>query len=186
MTFSSADTAFYEIASAAGGDWLGTLTAVATALAWGGAVSIVSQSAVTRLLYSMARDGKLPAILAKVHDRHQTPHISLYLVAALSLAIGIVFLDIPDILASLVNFGALTGFCLLHISVISHYFRRQKSGQWLRHLIFPLIGLLIIGHVLISMSPDAQLLGVSWIAIGILYSVYLTRRGRDLSIHPLN
>ena len=60
MNFKSADTAFYEIAEAAGGQWLSMLTAVATALAWGVTVSITSQAAVSRLLYSMARDGRLP------------------------------------------------------------------------------------------------------------------------------
>ena len=61
MNFKSADTAFYEIAEAAGGQWLSMLTAVATALAWGVTVSITSQAAVSRLLYSMARDGRLRA-----------------------------------------------------------------------------------------------------------------------------
>ncbi|OTF03854.1 porin, partial [Pseudomonas aeruginosa] len=65
------------------------------------------------------------------------------------------FLDAPDVLTSLVNFGALTGFCLLHLSVINHYYRRQRSGQWLRHLLFPLVGLAIIAYVLYSMSLDA-------------------------------
>ncbi|MBE0772591.1 amino acid permease, partial [Escherichia coli] len=44
MNFKSADTAFYEIAEAAGGQWLSMLTAVATALAWGVTVSITSQA----------------------------------------------------------------------------------------------------------------------------------------------
>ncbi|WP_315810260.1 APC family permease [Pseudomonas sp. C9-3] len=177
MTFKSADTAFYEIAEAAGGSWLSTLTAVATALAWGVTVSITSQAAVSRLLYSMARDGKLPRVLAKVHPKYQTPHISLYLVGVLSLGIGIYFLDSPDALTSLVNFGALTGFCLLHIAVINHYFIRQKSGRVLRHLVFPLVGLVIIAYVLFSMSREAQELGVGWIAIGLVYLAVLSRRG---------
>lgn len=177
MTFKSADTAFYEIAEAAGGSWLSTLTAVSTALAWGVTVSITSQAAVSRLLYSMARDGKLPRVLAKVHPKYQTPHISLYLVGVLSLGIGICFLDSPDVLTSLVNFGALTGFCLLHIAVINHYFIRQKSSQVLRHLVFPLVGLVIIAYVLVSMSVEAQTLGIGWIAIGLVYLVVLNRRG---------
>lgn len=178
MTFQSADTAFYEIAEAAGGKWLSTLTAVATALAWGVTVSITSQAAVSRLLYSMARDGRLPRVLAKVHTRYQTPHVSLYLVAVLSLGIGVAFLDAPDVLTSLVNFGALTGFCLLHLAVINHYFIRQKSGKVLRHLLCPLVGLAIIGYVLVSMSADAQYLGLAWIAVGLVYLAVLHKRGK--------
>ena len=182
MTFKSADTAFYEIAEAAGGRWLSTLTAVSTALAWGVTVSITSQAAVSRLLYSMARDGKLPRVLASVHPRYQTPHISLYLVGVLSLGIGLYFLDAPDVLTSLVNFGALAGFCLLHLAVINHYFIRQKSGQWLKHLLFPAIGLVIIAYVLVSMSLDAQLLGCGWIAVGLVYLVVLNRRGNGAEL----
>lgn len=182
MTFESPDTAFYEIAAAAGGSWLGTLTAVATAIAWGVAVSIVSQAAVSRLLFSMARDGKLPAALARVHGRYSTPHISLYLVAVLSLAIGIAFLNAPDVLATLVNFGALTGFCLLHLSVINHYLIRQGSKRWLAHLAFPLIGLGIIGYVLFSMSMFAKMLGAAWIILGLLYLAVLIKRGEKLEI----
>ncbi|EPS7352958.1 amino acid permease, partial [Pseudomonas aeruginosa] len=111
--------------------------------------------------------------------RYQTPHVSLYLVAVLSLGIGWAFLDAPDVLTSLVNFGALTGFCLLHLSVINHYYRRQRSGQWLRHLLFPLVGLAIIAYVLYSMSLDAQLLGLAWIAVGLVYLALLQRGGRQ-------
>ncbi|AXO62228.1 APC family permease [Pseudomonas sp. phDV1] len=177
LEFKSADTAFYEIAEAAGGSWLSMLTAVSTALAWGVTVSITSQAAVSRLLYSMARDGKLPRALAKIHPRYQTPHVSLYLVAVLSLGIGLAFLDAPDVLTSLVNFGALTGFCLLHLAVINHYFIRQKSGKVLRHLVFPLVGLVIIAFVLLSMSIEAQSLGISWIAVGLVYLVVMQLRG---------
>ncbi|GGX92578.1 hypothetical protein GCM10007160_20100 [Litchfieldella qijiaojingensis] len=169
-------------AAAAGGNWLGTLTAIATALAWGVAVSIVSQAAVSRLLFSMSRDGKLPKALSLIHERYRTPHVSLYLVAALSLIIGIVFLDAPDVLTTLVNFGALTGFCILHVSVISHYRIRQRSHRLLAHLAFPLIGLLIIGYVLISMSAYAKVLGLAWIAIGMVYLAILIKRGKGVHL----
>ena len=167
MNFKSADTAFYEIAEAAGGQWLSMLTAVATALAWGVTVSITSQAAVSRLLYSMARDGRLPRAPARVHPRYQTPHVSLVPGGG---AVAGNRLGLPRRTGRAhltVNFGALTGFCLLHLSVINHYYRRQRSGRWLRHLLFiPLVGLAIIAYVLYSMSLDAQLLGLAWIAVG--------------------
>lgn len=97
--------------------------------------------------------------------------------AVLSLGIGLAFLDAPDVLTSLVNFGALTGFCLLHLAVINHYFIRQKSGKVLRHLVFPLVGLVIIAFVLLSMSIEAQSLGISWIAVGLVYLVVMQLRG---------
>ncbi|WP_347905444.1 APC family permease [Pseudomonas purpurea] len=175
MGFKSADTAFYEIAEVAGGSWLATLTAVATALAWGIAVAVTAQSAVSRLLFGMARDGKLPKALAKVHPKYNTPHIALYLVAVLSLLICYLFINSVDTLTSLVNFGALSGFVLLHLTVINYYWRRQQSGQVIRHLIFPAVGLIITLAIMYNMGVAAQKLGFLWIAVGLVYLFFLNR-----------
>ena len=41
---------------------------------------------------------------------------------------------------------------LLHLSVINHYFVRERSGDWLKHVLFPLAGLLIIVYALIGFA----------------------------------
>jgi amino acid transporter len=182
MGFKSADTAFYEIAEIAAGSWLATLTAVATALAWGVAVAITSQAAVSRLLFGMARDGKLPKMLAKVHPKHNTPYLSIYLVAVLSLIICYLFINSVDTLTSLVNFGALSGFMLLHLTVINYYWRRQKSGQVIRHLICPVIGFIIVAAIMYNMGVDAQKLGLIWIALGLVYLFFLNKLGASTAL----
>jgi amino acid transporter len=182
MGFKSADTAFYEIAELAAGSWLATLTAVATALAWGVAVAITSQAAVSRLLFGMARDGKLPKVLAKVHPKHNTPYMSIYLVAVLSLLICYLFINAVDTLTSLVNFGALSGFMLLHITVINHYWRRQRSGQLIRHLVCPLVGFGIVAAIMYNMGVDAQKLGLIWIAAGLVYLCALNKFGSHTAL----
>ena len=180
MGFTSADTAFYEIAAVASGDWLASLTAIATALAWGVAVSITSQAAVSRLLFGMARDRKLPQFLAKVHPKFSTPHLSIYLVAVLSVLICYLFIDAVDTLTSLVNFGALSGFLILHLTVINYHWRRQKSGKFLAHLVFPLLGFAITAAIMMNMGLEAQELGCAWVAIGLAYLYFLNRRGDSL------
>jgi hypothetical protein len=72
-------------------------------------------------------------------------------------------------LTRIVNFGALTGSLLLHLSVIKYYFIRERSGDWLRHLLAPLAGLLVIGYVLYEVDNAAKLMGACWIAAGIVY-----------------
>ncbi len=177
MGFKSADSAFYEIAEISAGSWLATLTAVATALAWGVAVAITSQAAVSRLLFGMARDGKLPKVLARVHPKHNTPYLSIYLVAVLSLVICYLFINSVDTLTSLVNFGALSGFMLLHLTVINYYWRRQKSGQVIRHLVCPSVGFIIVAAILYNMGVEAQKLGLIWIALGLVYLLFLNKPG---------
>lgn len=173
MTFTNLDTAFYETAERAGGSWLKQATIWATALSWGIANALVAQAAISRILFAMGRDGQLPRVLAKVHPRFKTPYVSTLLVALISVAAGLYFNGSIDNLSRLVNFGALMGFFILHLSVINHYIIRNQSKAWIKHLLFPLIGLVIIGFVLYEMDSEAKVLGLSWLVLGVLYYVVL-------------
>jgi amino acid transporter len=179
MTFSSPETAFYDIAQRAGGTWLKVITIVAVVLASAIANAMAAQAAVARVLFAMARDGKLPALLAKVHPRFKTPYVSTIGVAVVSLLVGLLFAARIDDLTVIVNFGALSGFVLLHLAVINHFWLRQRSGRWLRHLLCPLLGLSIILFVLYEMDRSAKILGACWIAIGAVYYSILALRGRS-------
>jgi amino acid transporter len=90
-------------------------------------------------------------------------------VASISFIVGLVFSERLDALTRIVNFGALTGFLLLHLSVINFYFLRRRSGDWLRHLVFPLAGFLVIAYVLYQMDNSAKAMGIGWIIIGAIY-----------------
>jgi amino acid transporter len=174
MHFAAPDTAFYQVAERAGGAWLRLGTILAVVMASAVANAMAAQAAVSRILFAMARDGKLPAILAKVHPRYKTPYLSTLAVAIVSLLVGMLFAGRIDVLARIVNFGALSGFVLLHLSVINHYFHRGRSGDWLGHLAFPLLGLTIIVYVLYEMDLAAKVLGACWIGIGVIYYLVLT------------
>jgi amino acid transporter len=168
----------YEVAERAGGAWLRLVTILATVISSAAANAMAAQAAVSRILFAMARDGKLPAILAKVHPRYKTPCMSTLAVALVSLLVGLLFADRLDDLSRVVNFGALTGFVLLHLSVINHYFYRRRSGDWLRHIVFPLTGLAIIVYVLYEMDRAAKILGACWMAIGVVYYLVLMFRSK--------
>jgi len=174
MKFSSPATAFYEIVERAGGAWLRQITVAVVVIALGGANATVAQAAVSRILFAMARDGKLPPVLAKIHPRFKTPYVSTLVVAIISFIVGLVFSERLDALTRIVNFGALTGFLLLHLSVINFYFLRRRSGDWLRHLVFPLAGFLVIAYVLYQMDNSAKAMGIGWIVIGVIYYVVVS------------
>jgi amino acid transporter len=180
----TAGTAFYDAAEHAGGHWLYVLTAVTTAVAWGFADALVAQAATSRLLYSMARDRQLPAFLAKVHPSHRVPEHATFLVAAISVAVGVGMTLRDDngvsLLTTLVNFGALTAFLLLHVSVIVHYLVRERSRNYLRHLVFPLCGIVILGYVVVEAKVAAQAVGLTWLGIGLIVMVVLLLRKRSL------
>jgi amino acid transporter len=174
MRFAAPDTAFYEISERAGGPWLRLITILAVVLASAVANAMAAQAAVARILFAMARDGKLPAILGKIHPRYKTPYVSTLLVAVISLLVGLFFGARIDDLSRIVNFGALSGFLLLHLSVINHYFIRERSGDWLRHVVCPMAGLVVISYVLLEMDNSAKILGACWVAVGVVYYVVLT------------
>ena len=182
LKFNNLDTAFYDTAYVAGGDTLKLVTLWATALSWGFANALAAQAAISRILFSMGRDRKLPHFFAKVHHKYKTPYISTFIVAVVSLIAGLYFDGQIANLSRLVNFGALMGFMLLHISVINHYIIRQHSKQWVKHLLFPLVGMLIIGYVLVEMEPLAIKLGLSWLAIGVVYYLVLKMLRRDTTL----
>jgi amino acid transporter len=177
----AAGTAFYDAAGVAGGAWLATLTAVATAIAWGFANSLVAQAATSRLLFAMARDRQLPSFLAKVHPTRRVPVNATLVVAGISLVLGWYMTTRDDgitLLSTLVNFGALTAFLILHVSVVVHFIVRQKSTDYWRHLAVPVLGFAILLAVIINAQVAAQRLGFTWLAIGLVLMGVLLATGR--------
>ncbi|GHJ41972.1 APC family permease [Streptomyces sp. TS71-3] len=171
------NSAFYDIAEIAGGHWLKTTVVVAAALAIGVANSLVAQAATSRLLFSMARDRKLPAFLGHVHPVRRVPQRALLVVAVISLVIGLFLVGQVDLLSSLVNFGALFSFLLLHLSVFVHFVVRNHSRRWNLHLVAPAAGFVIIGSVLWNMDDRARIGGAVWLVIGACALLYRCRGG---------
>ncbi|MFJ8478195.1 APC family permease [Kitasatospora sp. NPDC094011] len=174
-------TAFYDAARTAAGGWLATLTAASTAVAWGFANSLVAQAATSRLLYAMARDRQLPAFLARIHPTRRVPVNATLLTAGISLVLGLYTASRQDgitLLSTLVNFGALTTFLVLHVAVVVHYLVRQRSRDYWRHLIAPAIGFAILGYVVVNANIAAQRLGFVWLLIGAVVLTGLMATGR--------
>jgi amino acid transporter len=174
-------TAFYDAAAVAGGPWLATLTAVATAIAWGFANSLVAQAATSRLLFAMARDRQLPSLLARVHPVRRVPVNATLLVAAVSLVLGITMSTRDDgitLLSTLVNFGALSAFLVLHVSVVVHYAIRRRSTDYWRHVAVPVIGFAILAYVVVNAQVAAQTLGFAWLVVGLVILAVLLATGR--------
>lgn len=182
-TYANIDEAFYEVANVAGGAWVMVLCAVATGLAWGIADCLVAQAAVSRIIFSMSRDGFLPKPLAKVHPKFQTPYIATLLIAAISLVITLGFTQGIQELAELVNFGALSASIILNFTVIYYFMFKKKSKSYFKHLVLPLIGAAIIAVVWYNLSAQAMKLGLAWVAIGVvLYFVISKVLKKDINL----
>ena len=176
------DGAIYGIAALIGGSWFRLFMVLGKVLVSGIGGVLVGQVATARILYGMARDGKLPRFLARVDAKRKVPDGAILSVAAINLALGLALANQLPLLISMVSFGALVGFLLLHVSVIVHFIWRKKSKSWLQHLVVPLAGIAINGYVLINMAADAKIAGIAWLAVGILALVGLKLGGRRVEL----
>ena len=78
-------------------------------------------------------------------------------------------------LSRLVNFGALTGFLLLHLAVVNHFMVRNRSRAWFPHWVSPTLGFIVIAFVIVEMDRLALTFGSIWIALGCIYYVVVVK-----------
>lgn len=172
---------FFQIARQVGGPWLYLALILVNVIAAGIANALAAQSAIARILYSMGRDRVLPGagFLARVHPRWKTPINATLLVAALSVLLA---LTLPEeALLKLVNFGALTAFMLLNVTVFAYFFVKQRRHrQIFRYVLFPLLGLFIVAFVWSGFDRTTFLIGGTWLTIGLILGVL-----RRKSLTPL-
>ena len=176
-----ASTAFLLIARTVGGEPLRWAVSILGVLFSGLAAALTAQAATARLIYSMARDGMLPTALAHVGAKRQAPDRAILLTAVITLGLGLFLVNQLELLTSMVNFGALTGFLALHLSVVIHFIVRQRSRRWIRHLVVPVIGFAIVAYVLINAQANAKIAGLTWMAVGLATVLLLKFAGRSPS-----
>ncbi len=166
QSFANPDTAFFEIALQVGGSALQIFITMVIVIS-GASTAMAGQSAASRLLYGMGRDRLIPSkFFAHLHPEFRTPVYNILLMGIIG-GIGAMTLSMA-ILSEMVTFGGLFGFICVNMSVISHYYIKNKSGNIL-HVLFPMIGIVVCAFILYGMSPIAKTVGFSWLTLGIVY-----------------
>ncbi|SFI33525.1 Amino acid transporter [Paenibacillus sp. UNC496MF] len=170
LSFADLDSAGLEIVKMVGGAALGTVFIGVLLLAiFTQGVSSVSSA--SRLMYVMGRESILPArTFAYVHPKLKTPLANILIVAIVSLLALVIRLDTA---VKFVNFGALTAFFFVNASVVCHYFakeRRRSLTGTLLYLVLPAVGAGFIAWLFLLLSKDALIMGLVWLAAGIVYN----------------
>lgn len=174
--FNVVDDTLPEIALYVGGTAF-ELIFMAGAFAATVASGLASHASVSRLLYVMGRNRMLPRkTFGYVHPKYRTPAFTVLLTGVVSLgAIG------PDLelIASVINFGALIAFTFVNLSVIAYFVvkkKRYKTGRdFFKYLIMPTIGAFATGILWYHLSADAFLGGTVWLVIGFIYVLFSTK-----------
>ena len=172
-TFDNADSLAADIAKTIGSSLFGAV--FLTGLIVGQFTSgLAAQAAVARLLYAMGRDNVLPRrLFGWVSERFHTPVFNIALAGIIGLAA--IFLDVATS-TSFINVGAFTAFTLVNLSVIGYFLRHRgdRLSPW-RYILLPVIGAIIDIYLLTQLDSKALILGLSWLGIGIVYLLVLTR-----------
>jgi len=127
----------------------------------------------SRFPFAMARDGLLPAPLARVHERYLTP-ITAIIVTGILMAVAILFLDIKS-LAKLASAMMIAGFLAENLAVIV---LRESATQWYkptwRAPLYPLVqiagALICLGLLfMLGLTGLAALAATAVIGTGVFF-----------------
>ena len=139
----------------------------------------------TRVLYSMAKDGLLPAkFFAAVHPKWRTPWKNTIMVGLLAAIVGSVT-PIDDI-GRMVNIGTLLAFVIVCIAVM--VLRRTNPSQprpfrtpWMP--VVPILGILFNGYMMYSLGWINWARLIVWLIIGLV--VYFTYSVKHSKVQAL-
>jgi basic amino acid/polyamine antiporter, APA family len=129
---------------------------------------------VTRVWYSMSRDGLLPRWFAQLHPVRKVPTRVTWITGAASAVIA-GFLPINEA-AELTNIGILLAFVVVCVAVIVLRYRRPDVPRSFRlpaMPVVPAIGVMFSIWLITFLSPITWLRFAVWFAIGmIIYFAY--------------
>jgi APA family basic amino acid/polyamine antiporter len=128
----------------------------------------------TRIFYTMARDGLLPRVFARVHPKFRTPWINT-LVVGLAVAVAGGFFDI-NFLGDATSVGTLAAFAIVCLTVIWLRRTHPEIPRGYRVPFYPVVPALGIASCvwLITSVPANVLIFFGWYVLGaaVLYFVY--------------
>jgi APA family basic amino acid/polyamine antiporter len=145
----------------------------------------------TRIFYTMARDGLLPSVFARVNKKTQTPVLNTLVVGVI--AAGFAALKGLDFLGDITNVGTLVAFGLICVTVIYLRFARPdlnrpfKMPAWLAILIAALGAVMcfVLFMSLMSNPHMRQFFGyylAGGIIVYFLYGMWNSKLGRGIAV----
>ena len=156
---------------------------------------IAGSNSQARLIFNAAREGLLPAWMARVHPERRTPWVSFLVFFGIGLVITYVFgwnVDPVTFFGEIASLGAILVSLVYLVSNIALpvYYRRYHRDQFslVRHLILPVLGVLAIGFPLWGLVQPGQAapfnlfpwISLAIVVIALIYAFILSRRDPTL------
>lgn len=154
------------------------------------AVLFVFQLGQPRIFFSMARDGLLPGLFAKVHPRFRTPWGSTIL-TGVGVGVFSMFTSL-DQMVDLTNIGTLFAFILVSMGIIILRVREPERKRPFRvpgGIVLPILGIIGCLYLIRYLPTTSWSRFVAWLNIGfVIYMVYGSVKsrltGRDIAANP--
>lgn len=176
--FQNQDSPSPEMSMILGGDLFHSIF-VAGSITAALASGIASHTSASRLLFAMGRENVLPKKwFGKLHPLKGIPVGNVLFIGIISLSS--LFLTLETALA-FINFGALTAFTAVNLSVFAHFYIRKKqrsAKDTIKYLISPLIGASFVAFLWCNLDSHALTLGIVWTLLGIGYLLFSTKAFR--------
>jgi basic amino acid/polyamine antiporter, APA family len=162
-------------------------TAGSTLVAGGAVISIFSVTLVTlygqtRILFTMGRDGLLPATFAKVNPRTMTPVQNTAIVA---LVVALLAALVPlDRLAETVSIGTLTAFIVVSAGVIVLRVQQPDLPRGFKvpgYPVTPILSIAACSYILYSLHWYTWIAFSGWVAVALVYYLVWGRRHSALN-----
>jgi APA family basic amino acid/polyamine antiporter len=154
--------------------WAATIVALGSVIAHT-AVLLVFQLGQPRIFFSIARDGLLPPVFARVHPRFKTPHVTTILTGVL--VGGVAAVASIDEMVDLTNIGTLFAFVLVCVGITILRRRdpdrlrpfRVPFGDWL----LPMLGAGSCIFLMYYLPPASWWRFIGWLVLGLsIYTAY--------------
>lgn len=129
------------------------------------------------MAYAMARRKDLPQALSRLHKKYNTPYLAIWIVGV-AMILLVLFVDITRVVA-ISNFALLFYYALANISAL-----RLKAYNRMYPKIVTLFGAISCITLLIFTIftlPQAWIVGVATLAVGVVYYGLKSLKGRGCS-----
>jgi len=149
------------------GRWAGILATIMASLS----AFSVTLGASSRVLFALGRDGHFPSFFAKLHSKYKTPHISLFVCAALVTILGAS--GVVRLLASASSFGYLIAIGIVNYTVIALHQKMPNLRKPFKVVLYPLVpivGIIACWFFVPMLEFQSLVLGSGLTAVGaVLY-----------------